>query len=86
MTSNPTDAEIKTAIANYLENRVGIDANELGPSAALFTSGLLDSMEAVNLILFLKDELGVSVDPLAVGFQELDTMDRIFELCRSSMK
>lgn len=72
-------AALKARIEDHFAERVGVDRKILAEGRPLFTSGLLDSLEVVHLITFLDKELGVALDPLDIGFEELDTVERIVD-------
>jgi len=73
--------EAKVKLEAYFANQLGLDVASLGADEALFTNGRLDSMEAVNLISFLDSELHATIDPLNVGFEELDSVNKILDTC-----
>ncbi len=72
-----TQDEIKSRLVDYFTTNFGLDENELRSDQPIFTSGLLDSLEAVNLIAFIDKELGFKLDPLSINFEQLDTVSSI---------
>ena len=67
-------------LITYFVNGLGLDDDYVRANQPLFTSSKLDSLEVVNLIEFLDTELGISVNPLDISFEQLDTVDSILEL------
>ena len=45
----------------------------------LFELGLLDSMGAIELLVGIEDELGVSIAPTAVPREQMNTPNKIIE-------
>ncbi|UUX48419.1 AMP-binding protein [Nisaea acidiphila] len=75
-TSLPLDA----AIAAFLRNRLKI-TNEQIEGGSMLSSGLLDSLAIVDLILFLEERIGKSVpSPLEVGFDKFESISSIRQL------
>lgn len=76
-----TREEARARLEGYFANQLGVDIASLGPDHPLFTDGTLDSLEAVNLIAFLHGEFGADIDPLNVGFEQLDSVKKILDTC-----
>ncbi|HEY4215974.1 MAG TPA: acyl carrier protein [Gemmatimonadaceae bacterium] len=70
------------AVIEYLEQSRGIPRASLTNDAPLFTSGLLDSIDILNLIMFLETKFGVVVSPLEVSLEHFDTIASITALVR----
>ena len=65
-------------ILSYIDKElVSEPGTELDGSSALFSSGLLSSLDLVNLIHFLEEAYGVSIDPMDVDMENFDTVDSI---------
>ena len=43
----------------------------------LFSSGLLDSLDSLEVILFVESEFSISIDPFALGIDDLDSVAQI---------
>lgn len=67
---------MKEKIRSLVINSLAID-NSIADDAALFSSGLLDSLSAVQLLFTLNDDLGMSLSPLDVALDDFDTINSI---------
>jgi acyl carrier protein len=67
---------VKEKIRSLVINSLAID-NSIADDAALFSSGLLDSLSAVQLLFTLNDDLGMSLSPLDVALDDFDTINSI---------
>ena len=67
---------MKEKIRSLVINSLAID-NSIADDAALFSSGLLDSLSAVQLLFTLNDDLGMSLSPLDVALDDFDTLNSI---------
>ena len=69
-------------IKDYLmrEFLPGEDPGELTTTTPLITGGILDSIAALKLVIFLEDEYGVAFEAHEVSRENLDTIARIVQL------
>jgi acyl carrier protein len=69
-------------IKDYLmrEFLPGEDPDELTATTPLITGGILDSIAALKLVMFLEDEYRVTFEPHEVNRENLDTIARIVQL------
>jgi acyl carrier protein len=58
-----TDAEIESKIKSILSTEFEVDTAMLKPETNLFTDLDLDSIDAVDLVVRLQQEVGKKVDP-----------------------
>lgn len=61
----------------------GQDAGDLTETTPLVTTGVLDSMALLKLVLFLEEEFSVSVEPDEATAEKLDTIAKMVELVSS---
>ena len=73
---------VSEKIKDYLmrEFLPGEDPGELTATTPLITGGILDSIAALKLVMFLEDEYGVTFEPHEVNRENLDTIARIVQL------
>jgi len=71
--------ELKEKLFSYFSNECGIKRESINANQPLFSTSLLDSIELIKLISYIDKELGVSINPLDIGFDEFDTIDLIVE-------
>lgn len=55
-------------------------SGQIAPDQSLFLSGLLDSMDAMQVILFLESEYQVDFSGLAFSLELIDSLERIERL------
>ncbi|MEL6946089.1 MAG: phosphopantetheine-binding protein [Pseudomonadota bacterium] len=72
MTSGNNANSIKTIITQMLEERG--KAPSLQPDDALFTSGLLDSLAATELMMTLETDFGIDLADADFDIGQLDTL------------
>lgn len=70
-------SEVIRVLGEYLYREAGLGTDEVAPRTALFTSGLLDSLQLLGLVAFIEDRFGVEVKPLDVSLETFDTLERI---------
>ena len=68
---------IEAEIRDVLETEFGLDTSDLNNDRALFSSGLLDSLNSLRLLLALSDKYDLSVSPLDVSLEDFDTIGQI---------
>ena len=71
-----TASENTLKIRRFLEDELGLDP-DVDDDSALFTSDLLDSMDVVQLITFMEQAFGFSINPLEVSLDNLGTIKQI---------
>jgi acyl carrier protein len=67
-------------LSEFLE---GEDPSELTKSTPLISTGILDSMATLKLVLFLESEFSISIDPQEVTAEYLDTIEKMAGLVQS---
>jgi acyl carrier protein len=77
----PTEQSIREHILS--EHLRGEDPDELTATTPLITSGILDSMAVLKLVLFLENQFAISVDPRETTEEHLNTIEKIAGFVRS---
>jgi acyl carrier protein len=79
-----TADEYATAIKQYIldEYLPGEDPAELTPSTPLLSTGVIDSVGTISLMIFLEERFGVQVAAHEADAEHLDTIERIVQLVR----
>lgn len=80
--------ELKPAIKQYIlsEFLPGEDIANLGDDLPLITSGILDSIATLKLVLHLEERYGITLAAHEADKEHLDTVDRISTLVRSKLQ
>ena len=73
---------VSEKIKDYLmrEFLPGENPDELTTTTPLITGGILDSIAALKLVIFLEEEYGVAFEAHEVNRENLDTIARIVQL------
>jgi len=73
---------VSEKIKDYLmrEFLPGENPDELTTTTPLITGGILDSIAALKLVIFLEEEYGVTFEAHEVNRENLDTIARIVQL------
>ena len=66
-------------VKQVLHQEFGLQINDLGADDPIFSSGLLDSLSSLRLVMSLEQYFGVSVSPLDVSLEDVDTVNGICE-------
>lgn len=69
-------------VKQVLHQEFGLQIDNLETDAPIFSSGLLDSLSSLRLVMSLERYFGVSVSPLDVSLEDVDTIDGICETIR----
>jgi acyl carrier protein len=73
---------MEAAICAFVHDRfrVAVGSTRISAESPLFSSGVIDSFGLLELIAFLEDTYGVTIDPLRHDLRTLDTPRRIAAL------
>jgi acyl carrier protein len=76
---------IKGPVKDYIMSEFlpGEDPNELTETTPLITGGILDSIAALKLVLFVEERFGVTFEAHEVSRENLDTLADITRLIAS---
>lgn len=72
-----TETEARAKVLDLLEDVTGESEVREHLDEDLFELGFLDSMAAIELLVGLEDELGVSIAPTEVERSEMNTANKI---------
>ena len=67
----------KTSLRDYFINECGLESSELKDNSSIFIGGLLDSMDVMQLIAHLENDYQLSINPLEVSLEQLDSINSI---------
>jgi acyl carrier protein len=80
------ESEVKSRMRNYILQRLGMkgDASALSDDDRLFTSGRLDSLDAVEIIMSIETDYGINFSDIGFDLTRLDSISAIADLVRES--
>ena len=79
MGADGTDRELEGRVMDLLADVCGDEEVRDHPDDDLFELGLLDSMGAIELLVGIEDEFGVSIAPTEVPRDQMNTPRKIAE-------
>lgn len=81
-----SDDEFEAKMLDLLEEVTDDDAVRDHRDEDLFELGLLDSMAAVELLVGIEDEFGVSIEPTELPREQMNTVNKIMARVRERMQ
>ncbi len=73
----------KENLIDYIMQRFSAKKEDLDNGQLLFSSGLLDSFNMLDVISFIEAQAGITVGPMEVNLDNLDSVDRIIDYVRT---
>ena len=70
-------------LTGYILETFDVEEDELTDDTSLFGEGLLDSFELLELVKHLEAKTGVTIEPLEMKLENLDTVERIERFLQS---
>ena len=77
MSHDITPDEVASKLVDTIADICGDDIVRERRDIDLFEEGLLDSMGAIELLVAIEDDFGVSIAPTAVPRDEMNTVNKI---------
>ena len=68
--------EIESEVARYLIDECGMP-EELRHDDALFSSGMMSSIDMVSLVTYLESQFSITIPPTEVSLERLDSVQSI---------
>jgi acyl carrier protein len=68
--------ELSNALRRALISRFGV-RQAVENDTALFSTGLIDSLNVIELVCFVEEQLGRAVPPAEITLENFDSIDRI---------
>ena len=72
-------------LIDYLVDQFSLRSDEVADATPLFSGGLLDSFNLVDLVGFLERECKCKVGAMEVNLENLDSIERILRFAASKM-
>ncbi len=78
---NDTIARVRAHVIDVVTRAAGAAGNSrVSDSDALFTSGRLDSLQAMETMVFLEREFGIDLSDIGFDLERIDSIERIADL------
>ena len=80
--------DIRTEIRDFINDNfmMGRDPSELKDSVSLLELGIIDSTGVLELVNFIEESYGITIEDDELTPENLDTIDRIFEYINRKKK
>jgi len=80
--------QVKAAVKDFIlrEFLPGEDPSNLTEDLPLITTGILDSIATLKLVLHLEEKYGITLEAHEADKEHLDTLNKISSLVSSKMK
>jgi len=72
----------KESLIDYITQHCNVTKEDLDDGQLLFSSGLLDSFNMLDIITFIEGRAPITVGPMDVNLDNLDSVDRIIDFVR----
>jgi acyl carrier protein len=69
----------RTSLTEFLADTLGVDAAEIDEATPLFSSGLIDSEDMVELVFFIEGEEDFQFAPDEISLDHLDSVGHILK-------
>lgn len=73
--------DLKTALRQALVSRFGV-RTAVADDTGLFSGGLIDSLNVIELVNFVEAQIGRAVPPTDITLENFDSIDRIVDYAR----
>ena len=69
--------KIQEDVKEFLHQEVGLDAQELTPDDRLFSTGMLNSLDILELVSFIEKKYEIKIDTWEISLEKFDTLSEI---------
>lgn len=69
-------------LLDYLQSQFRLNADEISGDTLLFSNGLLDSLSVAELLMFLEEQGGFTIEPTEITINNLDSIELILDFAR----
>jgi acyl carrier protein len=78
-------SDIEHSVKDFILNEFlpDEDPTQLTESTPMVTTGILDSIATLKLVLFLEEHFSITIEPYEADAEHLDTIELIAKLVRS---
>jgi acyl carrier protein len=86
--SSTSESSVKGSLREFILTTFlpGEDPNELTDDYPLISSGILDSIATLKLILYIEETFGITLEPHEADREHLDTLNQITSLILARKK
>lgn len=78
--------EIAHIIAGHLSDVSGVPASAIAAETALFSRGVVDSIQILGLVAFLESRFGIAIGSLDISLEHFDSVDALAEFVSVRME
>jgi acyl carrier protein len=82
MSTDEGSPDLRPALREIVARGIGMPVSGVDDRASLLSSGLLDSLAIIDLLLFVYEATGVAINPGEFNRDDYDSIERIIETVR----
>lgn len=75
----------RQTLLDYLQSQFGLNTDEVYDDTLLFSDGLLDSLSVAELLMFLEEQGGFTIEPTEITINNLDSIEKILDFAKRKM-
>jgi acyl carrier protein len=64
-------------LRQHVARESGVDLSAVSEDTELFSTGLLDSLSVMDLVMLVEEQSGCAIPPKAVTLENFDTINRV---------
>ena len=72
----------RQVLLDYLQNQFRLNADEVSDGTLLFSDGLLDSLSVAELLMFIEEQGGFTVEPTEITIDNFDSVEKILDFAK----
>ena len=77
---------MKELICDFIVKSFHIDKEEIQYNVPLISSGIIDSVQMLELVAFVEKEFGITVDLDDTSLENFDTIDKLVDFIKRKQK
>lgn len=73
---------LKSKIRHFICEKTWTEESELSDDETLFSSGIIDSLDLLDLVAFIELELGIKIKASQLTLENFDTVNSMINFCK----
>ncbi len=76
-------SDFRDKLRNFICEKTWVEQDELADDAPLFSSGIIDSLDLLDLVVLVESQLKTKVTPSQLSLENFDSIDKIIRFSES---
>lgn len=76
-------SDFRDKLRNFICEKTWVEQDELEDDAPLFSSGIIDSLDLLDLVVLVESEIKTKVTPSQLSLENFDSIDKIIRFSES---